>query len=100
MEVQTLPPDFDFILYSDGFLLILPEDELPMDFTNDKLFQRRNGFYNTDTKQRIDWEFDRIPSHLKEEYSKMFSIIKSQVRDDIILEVDNFSEKFNDKTIS
>ena len=100
MEVQTLPPDFDFILYSEGFLLILPEDELPMDFTNDKLFQRRNGFYNTDTKQRIDWEFDRISSHLKEEYSKMFSIIESEIRDDIILEVDNFSNNFTDKTIS
>ena len=100
MEVKTLPPDFDYILYSDGFLLILPEDELPIDFTNDKLFERRNGFYNTDTKQRIDWEFERIPQHLKEEYSKMFSIIKSQVRDDIILEVDNFSKQFDDKTIS
>ena len=85
MEEPILPPDFDFILYSEGFLLVLPEDELPIDFTNDKLFERRSGFYNTESKQRIDWEFDRISSHLKEEYSKMFSIIKSQVRDDIIL---------------
>lgn len=100
MEVLILPPDFDFILYSDGFLLILPEDKLPIDFTDEKLYQRRNGFYNTDTKQRIDWEFDRIPIHLKEEYSKMFSIIKSQVRNDILLEVDNFSKNFTDKTIS
>ena len=100
MEVPILPPDFDFILYSDGFLLILPEDELPIDFTDKKLYQRRNGFYNTDTRQRIDWEFDRIPTYLKEEYSKMFSIIKSQVRNDILLEVDNFSNNFTDKTIS
>jgi len=100
MEVKTLPQDFDFILYSDGFLLVLPEDELPIDFTNDKLFKRRDGFYNTDTKQRIDWEYDRIPNHLKKEYLKMFSIIKSQIRDDIISKVDDFSKQFNDKTIS
>ena len=100
MEVQTLPPNFDFILYSEGFLLILPEDELPVDFTDKKLYERRSGFYNTESKQRIDWEFDRIPSHLKEEYSKMFSIIESKIRDDILLEVDNFSNNFTDKTIS
>ena len=100
MEVPILPPDFDFILYNDGFLLVLPEDELPIDFTDEKLYQRRNKFYNTESKQRIDWEFDRIPSHLKEEYSKMFSIIKSKIRDDILLEVDNFSNNFTDKTIS
>jgi len=100
MEVPILPPDFDFILYSDGFLLILPEDKLPIDFTDEKLYQRRKSFYNAESKHRIDWEFDRIPIHLKEEYSKIFSIIKSQIRDDILLEVDSFSNNFTDKTIS
>ena len=99
MEVPILPPDFDFILYSNQFLLTLPEDELPIDFIDENSIWRRSPFYNIDGS-KIDWEFERIPINIKEEYSKMFSIIKSQVRDDILLEVDSFSNNFTDKTIS
>ena len=101
MEVPILPPDFDFILYGGAAsLLILPTDNIEDDFPSLKLQKDKikHGFYQDE--QKIDWEFERIPNSIRKEYVNMFSIIKSQVRDDILIEVDSFSNNFTDKTIS
>jgi len=102
MEVPILPPDFDFILYGGGSsFLILPTDDIDDDFPSLKL-QEDKIKHNLclDDQKIIDYEFERIPISIRKEYVNMFSIIKSQIRDDILIEVDSFSNNFTDKTIS
>lgn len=48
----------------------------------------------------IDFEYDRIPEHLKKEYSLIFKKIKSLVNPKIKKKVNNFSKKFNKDTVS
>ena len=100
--VSELPPkDMNFILYGEPLLLPLPDDDIDDNFTDKNLFKDKVKLgYNVESKRRLDWEFFRIPDKIKEEYVNKFSLIKSKIRDDIIGEVENFSKRFNDKTIS
>tara|TARA_R110000765_G_scaffold65239_1_gene126615 strand:- start:701 stop:1654 length:954 start_codon:yes stop_codon:yes gene_type:complete len=100
--ISTLPPkDINFILYGEPLLLPLPTDNIDDNFTDEKLFRNKTKLgYNVESKRRLDWEYFRIPNEIREEYVNVFSLIKSKIKDDILEEVENFSKKFNDKTIS
>jgi hypothetical protein len=100
--ITVLPPnDINFILYGEPLLLPLPTDNIDDNFTDEKLFRNKTKLgYNVESKRRLDWEYFRIPNEIREEYVNVFSLIKSKIRNDILEEAENFSKRFNDKTIS
>ena len=95
IEVKDVPPYIR--CYKPWRLAVLPQDDIPEDFnsvTNDT-----NIFSYVDPNGRnIDIEYDRIPMSVRQEYLKYFD--KLIINPDILSEVQRFSKKFDENTVS
>ena len=77
-------------------LLILETDEIPDDFNKFKTKCKKvNKIYN---KKFIDFMYNKIPQKIKDEYIACFKELK--LVEELENEVNNFSNYFNEKTIS
>ena len=83
--------------YDSHCLYIYDKDNIPKNFNNFNSNCSRSFSKKYDNKT-IDFMYNKIPEILKNEYIKYFKILKPIQK--LQTEIDNFSKKFNEKTIS
>ena len=76
-------------------LHIKTDDNIPLNFPKFKSYCAKQL---KEKPMSIDFEFLRIPNNVKSEYIKAFS--KIELCDSLNTEVENYSKKFNSKTVS
>tara|TARA_Y100000310_G_scaffold345285_1_gene463425 strand:+ start:3695 stop:4483 length:789 start_codon:yes stop_codon:yes gene_type:complete len=98
IEVGSVPPGT--ATYCSWRLAVLPEDNIPEDFTRASRVKSDGGHFSfTDPCGRnIDIEYNRIPQSVRETYCKYFQQL--QIQPDILQEVETFSRNFDENTVS
>ena len=84
--------------YKHHCLIFFEQDNIPINFNN---FDSKCGkkFSKSDRYNRnIDFMYNKIPEKIKEDYIECFKVLKPIY--DLQEKIDNFSNKFNDKTVS
>lgn len=87
--------------YYGTWRLFVADEDLPNDFSF--IENKKLGYSfipSAHNGKCIDYEYDRIPEHLKKEYGLIFKKIKSFVNPKIKEIVNNFSKKFDEDTVS
>ena len=86
------------LCYKHHCMIIFNDDDIPVNFNNfDSKCSRK--FTKSDRLNRnIDYMYNKIPEKIKKEYIECFRILKPI--NDLQQKIDNFSNKFNDKTVS
>jgi len=86
------------IIYNSHCLSISDNDDLPINFNN---FNSKCSvrFYKSDKFNRnIDFMYNKIPENIKKEYIECFKVLKPIAY--LQQKIDEYSKKFNKKTIS
>ncbi len=92
------------VMYNLWRFAIMPDDLIPDGFsdgTGIRYYDRKKFDKHSHTRpdgKNIDGEYDRIPEEVRKKYLKHISTLK--VNKDILHEVDVFSKKFDNNTIS
>jgi len=84
------------IYYSSHCLKIFDDDNLPENFNNFKSKCSRK--FVKPSNKIVDFMYNKIPQKIKDEYIECFKELK--LKEELENEVNNFSNYFNDKTIS
>jgi len=99
-------PDYPLgaVTYNLWRFAVMPDDPIPFEFSDGsgiRYYDRKKFDRHSHTRadgKNIDGEFDRIPEEVRQKYLKHISTLK--VRKEILYEVDMFSKKFDDNTVS
>ena len=85
-------------IYNSHCLLILEIDNLPKNFNNFKSNCSKKFSINDKFNRNIDFMYNKIPQHIKNEYIQYFKELK--LIPELHQKVVDFSEKFNETTVS
>ena len=85
-------------IYKSHCLMIEEEDDIPIDFCNFDSKCKKKFTKSDKLNRNIDFGYNRIPENVKHSYIDAFKILRPIL--ELQKEIDRFSKKFNDKTVS
>jgi len=86
------------IYYKHHCMIIFEDDNIPVNFNNFNSKCNVNFIKFDKLNRNIDFMYNKIPEKIKKDYINCFKVLKPI--NNLQKKIDNFSKKFNDKTVS